>query len=156
MDCKAFKRLYDGDRIIFTMAMELLLENGRNCIMEHSEEELNQAIEKQLSAFFVPEKVSEVVQAAKAFSQLKLVDLLTYIKECDIQVENRDVDVSGVCPVCGGPLLYGEDTAANSGAPIGWLCQDCGATGREVYREKFDHHADVRLGDGRPVPPRES
>jgi len=36
-----------------------------------------------------------------------------------------------------------------------WTCQDCGATGKEVYREVFDSHQDVRLGDGRPVPPRE-
>ena len=56
MDYKAFKRLYDGDRIIFTMAMELLLENGRNCIMEHSEEELNQAIEKSARSYKRPKR----------------------------------------------------------------------------------------------------
>ncbi|NBI68523.1 hypothetical protein D1646_17360 [Pseudoflavonifractor sp. 60] len=64
-------------------------------------------------------------------------------------------DVAGVCPVCGGPLIYGENASADSGGHTGWTCQDCGATGKEVYREVFDSHQDVRLGDGRPVPPKE-
>ena len=156
MDYKAFKRLYDGDRIMFTMAMELFLENGRNCIMEHSEEELTQAVKKQLSNLFVPEKAYEVVQAAKAFSQLKLVDLLVYINKCDIQIGDRDADVSGVCPVCRGPLTYEDGTRNKINAlAMKWTCQDCEATGTETYRRVFDGHCDVRLGDGRPVPPRE-
>ena len=64
-------------------------------------------------------------------------------------------DIAGVCPVCGGPLIYGEGAAAVKNSEVGWTCQDCGATGKEVYREVFDSHQDVRLGDGRPVPPRE-
>ena len=64
-------------------------------------------------------------------------------------------DIAGVCPVCGGPLIYGENAAADSDGCVDWTCQDCGATGKEVYRQVFDSHQDVRLGDGRPVPPRE-
>ena len=64
-------------------------------------------------------------------------------------------DIAGVCPVCGGPLMYGENAAADHDGAIGWTCQDGGATGKEVYRQVFDSHQDVRLGDGRLVPPRE-
>ena len=70
-------------------------------------------------------------------------------------MEFEDKDISGVCPVCRGPLLYGEGIVPDSGGSVSWACQDCGATGREIYREVFDHHEDVRLGDGRPGPPRE-
>lgn len=65
-------------------------------------------------------------------------------------------DIAGVCPVCGGPLIYGENAVSSKDGSVDWTCQDCGATGKEVYREVFDSHQDVRLGDGRPVPPRET
>ena len=65
-------------------------------------------------------------------------------------------DIAGVCPVCGGPLIYGENVSTVKNGEVGWTCQDCGATGKEVYREVFDSHQDVRLGDSRPVPPRET
>lgn len=64
-------------------------------------------------------------------------------------------DIAGVCPVCGGPLIYGESAAAVKNGEVGWTCQDCGATGKEVYQEVFDSHQNVWLGDGRPVSPRE-
>ncbi len=49
-------------------------------------------------------------------------------------------DIEGVCPVCGGPLIYGENAAADYNGAIGWTCQDCGATGKEVYRQVFVSH----------------
>lgn len=155
MDYKDFRRLYDGDRIVFMMGMELFLENGRDSIMKHTEKELEQAVGKQLSGFLTQEKVAAAVRTAKDFAQLKTVPLLAYASRCGFHLENEDLDVSGVCPVCGGPLIYGETAAADSDGRVGWTCQDCGATGKEVYRQVFDSHQDVRLGDGRPVPPRE-
>ena len=155
MNYREFERLFNGDRIVFMMGMELFLENGRMAILEHSEEELGQAVGEKLTGFFAQEKVNAVVQAAKAFAQLKTTELLTYTSKCDVQIENTDVDIAGVCPVCGGPLLYGEDASKDENGAVGWTCQDCDATGKEIYRQVFDCHQDVRLGDGRPVPPRE-
>ena len=156
MDYKEFERLFNGDRVVFMMGMELFLENGRTAIMEHTEEKLGQVIGEKLAGFFVQEKVSAVVQTAKAFAQLATTTLLSYTSKCDIRIEDADVDISGVCPVCGGPLIYGEDASADENGTAGWTCQDCDATGKEIYRQVFDHHQDVRLGDGRPVPPREA
>lgn len=154
MDYKEFKRLYDGDRIVFMLGMELLLENGRNAIQKHEEEELIQAVKEQLSNLFVPEKANEIVRAAKAFSRLQTAALLTYASKCDIQLGIEDEDTPGVCPVCCGPLIY--EGAADNALTARWTCQDCQATGTENYRKLFDGHCDVRLADGRPVPPRES
>jgi len=155
MDYKEFKRLYDGDRIVFMLAMELFLENGRKTVAEHNRAALVQAVTEKLSNFLIPEKACEVVQVARAFSQLKTGEFLSYASKCGIQLESEDEDISGICPVCGGPLLYGEDASADSDGEVGWTCQDCGATGKEAYRQVFDCHRDVRLGDGRPVPPKE-
>ena len=154
MEFKEFQRLYMGNRVVFMLAMELFLENGRT-ILEHSEEDLVQVVRNQLSNLFVPEMANEVVRVSKEFSQMKTVDLLAYASKCEIHLEEKYVDISGVCPVCGGPLIYGENASADSSDTAGWVCQDCGATGKEIYRQVFDHHQDVRLGDGRPVPLRE-
>lgn len=156
MDYKGFKRLYDGDRIVFMLGMELFLENGRNAVMER-EAELLQSVRKQMSNLFIPEKASEVVKAAQAFSQLKTPALLTYASRCDIHLEGDETDISGVCPVCCGPLIYDEstDSSNDSALVLNWTCQDCDATGTENYRRVFDGHRNVRLGDGRLVPPRE-
>jgi len=70
-------------------------------------------------------------------------------------MEFEDKDIPSVCPICHGSLLYGEDAAADICDAVGWTCQDCGATGKEVYRQVFVGHRDMRLGDGRPVPPKE-
>ena len=74
MNYREFERLFDGDRIVFMMGMELFLENGRMALLEHSEEELGQAVGEKLTGFFAQEKVNAVVQAAKAFAQLKTTE----------------------------------------------------------------------------------
>lgn len=154
MDYKEFKRLYDGDRIVFMLGMELLLENGRNAIQKYGEEELIHVVREQLSNLFVPEKANEIVRAAKTFSQLQTAALLAYASKCEIQLGIEDEDTPGVCPICCGPLIYEE--GACDALTARWTCQDCQATGTEDYRKLFDGHRDVRLADGRPVPPRES
>ena len=65
-------------------------------------------------------------------------------------------DIAGVCPVCGGPLIYVDGKDALDGSSRKWICQDCDATGKEVYRGKFVGHQDVHLWDGRQVPPKEA
>ena len=39
-------------------------------------------------------------------------------------------DIAGVCPVCGGPLIYGENAVSSKNGSVDWTCQDCGATGK--------------------------
>lgn len=156
MNYREFECLFNGDRIVFMMGMELFLANGRIAVMENGEKELSQAIEEKLAGFLVQEKISAVVETAKAFAQLETATLLSYIGRNGMQLSSNDMDISGVCPVCGGPLIYGENAAADSGGTVGWTCQDCDATGKEIYRQVFDCHSDVHLGDGRPVPPREN
>ncbi len=155
MDYQAFARLYNKDRIIFVLCVEILLENGRSFIRKFTDEALEQTIEGTLKAWRVSEKIPEAVEIVRELARIKTAVLLTYIGKSGMRIDGINSDVAGVCPVCGGPLIYGEDAAAEGDSCAGWTCQDCGATGKEVYRQVFDSHQDVRLGDGRPVPSRE-
>ena len=79
------------------------------------------------------------------------MDLLTYASRCGIKLEGDPLDKPGVCPLCEGPLIYGEDASAHRPHAIGWTCEKCGATGKEAYREVFDCHYDVLDGTGKPA-----
>ncbi len=155
MNYKEFNRLFIGDRVVFLLGMELFLENGRGGIMEHTEEELGRIAGEKLAGFLMQNKVKAVVQAAQAFAQMKTAALLSYAGKSGIRIGGNDLDIHGVCPVCGGPLIYEETATPGVDLVVGWTCQDCDATGKEVYQRVFNCHVDVRLGDGRPVPPRE-
>ena len=61
-------------------------------------------------------------------------------------------DIAGVCPVCGGPLIYGENAVSSKNGSVDWTCQDCGATGKEGFQRVFTTHYDVCDGDGKPFP----
>jgi len=54
----------------------------------------------------------------------------------------------GTCPVCGGGLEYKGWKTTDDFDARSWMCQDCGATGEEVYTRIFQHHSDVCLGNG--------
>lgn len=54
----------------------------------------------------------------------------------------------GTCPVCGGGLEYKGWKATDDFDARFWTCQDCGATGEEVFTRIFQHHRDVCLGNG--------
>lgn len=59
---------------------------------------------------------------------------------------------SGICPICGGKLEYGEPDDQDGGCVIAWTCSDCGATGEEGREEIFNgEHYDVKDANGVPV-----
>lgn len=61
---------------------------------------------------------------------------------------------SNVCPICGGMNLEycGERVDDDNGCTYGWICKDCGASGREGHALQFDgHHYDVETGAGEKV-----
>lgn len=61
---------------------------------------------------------------------------------------------ANVCPICGGMNLEycGERVDDDDGCTYGWICKDCGASGREGYTLQFDgQHYDVKTGAGEKV-----
>lgn len=65
-------------------------------------------------------------------------------------------DQAGVCPVCGGELRYTDNEQMDNGGVYHWICEECGATGKEGYDEVFDgHYYEVRGADGNEIPGRE-
>lgn len=61
---------------------------------------------------------------------------------------------ANVCPICGGMNLEycGKRIDDDDGCSYGWICKDCGASGREGHTLQFDgHHYDVETGAGEPV-----
>ena len=70
----------------------------------------------------------------------------------DMNGDNSNTGEEGVCPVCGGEIVYtGEHDFDDSGGKYGWECPNCGASGREGYNRVFDRHYEVTDKDGKPV-----
>lgn len=151
MDYNKFERLYRDTPVIFHLGMELFAEHGSDKISASTDQELCAAVTKKLAAFFADNKIMEVVEAARDFAGMSAVDRLSYAANCGIKLEDGPVDEPGVCPLCGGALVYGEDASAHRPHAIGWTCGKCGATGKEAYREVFDCHYDLRDAKGWPV-----
>ena len=60
---------------------------------------------------------------------------------------------ANVCPICGGMNLEycGERVDDDDGCTYGWICKDCGASGRESYELQFVNHCEVKAKDGTPA-----
>ena len=143
MEYKDFERLYRSDPVIFHLALDILMGSGRDAIASFSDQTLRAKTTHQLSLFFSDEKSEAAVEAVRNLAGLRNVDLLTYANWCGIKLESDPTDKPGVCPLCGGSLIYGEGASAHRPHAIGWTCEKCGATGKEAYREVFDCHYDV-------------
>lgn len=148
MEYEDFERLYRGNPVIFHLALDILMGSGRDAIASFSDQTLRAKAAHQLSSFFSDEKIEAIAEAARDFAGLKNMDLLTYASRCGIKLEGDPLDKPGVCPLCGGSLIYGEDASTHRPHAAGWTCEDCGATGKEAYREVFDCHYDVLDGTG--------
>lgn len=89
MKCKEFERLYRGDRVVFMLAMELFLENGREHIMNSTQQELSASAAPGLGGFLMLDKINAVAQTAKEFAALKTEDLLSYTARCFQEAEKK-------------------------------------------------------------------
>lgn len=68
---------------------------------------------------------------------------------------NGITDREGVCPVCGGQIMYtGGHEFDDFGGKYWWECPICKTTGQEGYNRVFDQHYDVRDSEGNLVPGR--
>ena len=151
MEYKDFEKLYHDDPVIFHTALEIFVDNGRDIIGFLPDAEIGAEAARLLSARFSDKKIDETVSAVRGFAGLKTLDLLSYASRCGIKLEDDPLDEPGVCPLCGGVLAYGEEAAADGPHTVGWTCENCGATGKEAYREVFDCHFDVLDSIGNPV-----
>lgn len=149
MEYKDFEKLYRSDPVVFYLGMTLFEDIGRVSIGHKTDQELRADAVRMVSGLFEDSKIAEVTRAAKDFAGLSSVDRLSYAGRCGIKLEGASVDKAGVCPLCGGTLIYGEDASAHRPHAVGWTCAECGATGKEAYREVFDCHYDVRDKEGR-------
>lgn len=79
----------------------------------------------------------------------------SFVVEGDPEPKVKE-DQQGVCPACGGELRYTDNEQMDGGGVYHWICEGCGATGKEGYDEVFDgHHYEVRDADGNAIPGRE-
>ncbi len=151
MEYKDFEKLYLSDPVTFHLALDMLMQNGRDAIAALSEQNLAAKVTRRMCSLFVTEKAVMTAKVVREFARLNSMELLTYASRCGIKLEDDPLDRPGVCPLCGGSLIYGEDASAHRPHAIGWTCENCGATGKESYREVFDCHYDVRDAAGNLV-----
>lgn len=87
MDFKEFRRLYTGDPASLHIAMELLLQNGRELLSGTTESEIVSSLQGVLQNFFTAEKLREVVGIAKSLAALETSVLLDYMKRAALVAE---------------------------------------------------------------------
>lgn len=154
MEYKDFEKLYRGDPVIFHLALDILMGNGRNAIESFSDQTLRAKAARQLSGLFSDEKIGTTVKAVRDLAGLKNMDLLAYASQCGVKLEDDPVDEPGVCPLCGGALEYQLEEYQGFYARD-WLCKGCGAKGKEAYRKVFDGHYNIVDSSGHRVDRRE-
>lgn len=144
MDFEKFEQLYRDDPVVFHLGLDLFERDGRITIADSTDQELRADTVGMLSGLYENHRIEKIMRAARDFARLRTIDLLACAARCGIKLESDPIDEPGVCPLCGGSLIYGEEVSAHRPHAIGWTCGDCGATGKEAYREVFDCHYDLR------------
>ena len=150
MTFETFDRIARTDKVTVTMAMELLLQGGRNVVIDSSESDLAAAMKASTSNFFFEQKLQEIISMAKSLAQLDTGDLLAYIKRSGLDVSNPGEQAEGICPICGGSVEYGEEIPMDDGGVYKWACPNCGASGQEGYSKVFDWHYNMMDREGNP------
>lgn len=145
-----FNRLAAGDRVTLVVALEILLQNGRNTIQREEPLKLVSACKERIGGFFMEEAIREIVDVSQQLAALDTNVLVDYIRRGSLDMKTPGAEEAGVCPVCGGQLEYIDTIRSDNGGLALWRCPDCGATGKEGYDEVFDQHYDVRDRDGNP------
>jgi len=151
MKYEDFEKQYRGDPVAFHLALDIFMDRGRDAIERLSDQELALSVTHRISSLFVNEKVVKIAKTARDLAGLKTMDLFSYAARCGIRLEDTPVDDPEVCPLCGGSLRYGDHDITDELRTQNWTCENCGATGKEVYRLVFDCHYDVRNNEGTPV-----
>lgn len=152
MTLEDFNRLANGDRVTLVLALELLLQNGRNTIQREEPLKLVAACKERIGGFFVEGALQEIVDVCQQLAALDTNILVDYIRRGSLDMKAPDAEEAGVCPICGGELDYEDDIHTDDGGFFLWKCPACGATGKEGYDKVFDQHYDVTDGDGKPFP----
>lgn len=152
MTLEDFNRLANGDRVTLVVALELLLQNGRNTIRREEPLKLVDACKGRIGGFFAEGALQEIVDVCRQLAALDTNILVDYIRRGHLDMKAPGEEEAGVCPVCGGELEYVDTIRSDNGGFAVWTCPDCGATGKEGYDKVFDQHYDVKDGDGKPFP----
>lgn len=146
MDFEQFEKLAINERVTLFTALELLLQNGRALIQAKDADALVAACVTSLGGFFTEEKLCEAVAVCKELAGLELNVLVNFIQRSNMDIKVPGAEESGICPLCGCELEYGEDIPMDNGGVYEWTCPGCGATGREGYDKVFDKHYNVQEG----------
>ena len=152
MALEDFNRLANGDRVTLVLALELLLQNGRNTIQREEPLKLVAACKERIGGFFEEGALQEIVDVCRQLAALDTNILVDFIQRGSLDMKAPGAEEAGICPVCGGELEYVDTIRSDNGGFAVWTCPDCGATGKEGYDEVFDQHYDVNDGDGKPFP----
>lgn len=153
MKFETFNQLARGNRSTLLLAMEVLMQSGREFILRMEKAELVSTLKENAGKLIAETMLAEVVEVSKELSRLRTCELLDYVKRSDLEFERPDAPEPGVCPICGTEVEY-QDTALFEDEDLtNWKCPDCGAVGKEVYKKEFQRHMDVLDGDGKPFLP---
>lgn len=149
MEFERFNQLAISDRVTLFTALELLLQNGRRVIQTEELPTLVSTCVSSLGGFVTEEKLHEAVAVSKKLADLELNMLISYIRRSRMDVKIPGAEESGICPMCGGELEYGQEITLEDDAGYHeWTCSECGATGKEYYDKVFDRHYEVKENGG--------
>jgi len=146
-----FNQLAIGNRMVLLMAIDLLMQNGREFIQNTEKEELISGMKRVAGNLVAANVLTEVVVIAKDLARLRTCELLEYVKCSALTFTRPDQQEPGICPVCGSTIEHEVDSAADEGGFYRWSCPECGARGKAGYEKVFDRHFDVTDRDGKPL-----
>lgn len=146
-----FNSLATGDPFALTMALDLVLDNGRFDVSNWDIEKMSAHMQEKVPLIDI-NKCVNIISYAKELSDTKTRDLMAFIKFSGLPVKYPGTEYEqGICPICGASINYGNDQSLDDGGVIEWECPECGATGKEGYNKVFDRHYEVRDVDGAPI-----
>lgn len=150
MKFETFDQLARGNRSTLLLAMEVLMQSGREFVQRTERAELVSALKESTGKLIAETMLAEVADVSKELSGLRTCKLLEYVKRSGLEFERPDAPEPGVCPICGAEVEYRDTMLFEDEYLTNWKCPDCGAAGKEVYKKEFRRHLDVIDGDGKP------
>ena len=144
-----FNQLAIGNRMVLLMAIDLLMQNGREFVQNTEKAELVSGMKRVAGNLIAENVLTEVVDIAMELTQLRTCELLKYIKCSALAFTRPGQQEPGICPVCGSTIEPVDDVPTDGGGFYQWVCSECGAYGKAGYEKVFDRHFDVTGGDGK-------